>query len=84
MGIDAQRQWKKSQVESLLLRIGGLHDMEVEDTVGTAELFGYRTKITPHYDTPRSVDNLKIGFQKRGTRIMIDIDKCMIATDKIN
>ena len=84
MGIDAQRQWKKSQVESLLLRIGGLQDMEVKDTVGTAELFGYRTKITPHYDTPRSVDNLKIGFQKRGTRIMIDIDKCMIATDKIN
>ena len=84
MTIEAQRQWKKSQVESLLLRIGGIKDLTIRDTVGTADLYGYRTKITPHYDAPYSADKLKIGFQKRGTKTIVDIEQCMIATPKIN
>lgn len=84
INIDAQRQWKKSQVESLLQRIGGLKDLTVKDTVGTSDLFGYRTKITPHYDAPHHADKLSIGFQKRGTKVIVDIEQCMIATTKIN
>lgn len=84
MNIEAQRQWKKSQVESLLLRIGGLENLDVNDTVGTSELYNYRTKITPHYDVPSTLDRLKIGFQKRGTRNVIDIAQCLIATPEIN
>ena len=84
VNIEAQRQWKKSQVQSLLQRIGGLEGLIVNDTVGTTHLYGYRTKITPHYDTPNLRDSLKIGFQKRGTRTVIDIDQCMIATPNIN
>jgi tRNA/tmRNA/rRNA uracil-C5-methylase (TrmA/RlmC/RlmD family) len=84
MTIEAQRQWKKSQVESLLQRIGGIKDLTVRDTIGTSDLFGYRTKITPHYDAPYQADKLKIGFQKRGTKIIVDIEQCMIATAKIN
>lgn len=84
MNIDAQRQWKKSQVESLLQRIGGIKDLTVSDTIGTSDLYGYRTKITPHYDTPYHADKLKIGFQKRGTKVIVDIEQCMIATSKIN
>ena len=84
VSIEAQRQWKKSQVESLLQRIGGFENLEVNETVGTSELYNYRTKITPHYDAPHSPDNLKIGFLKKGTRFVIDIDQCMIATERIN
>ena len=84
VNIDAQRQWKKSQVESLMQRIGGLDGLTVAETVGTSELYNYRTKITPHYDAPNQRDSLKIGFQKRGTRNIIDIDQCMIATPRIN
>jgi tRNA (uracil-5-)-methyltransferase len=88
MSIDAQRNLKKNQVEELLLKLGGLENIKVNDVVGTSDLYGYRTKITPHYNVPYRNDNLKndlkIGFQKRGTRIMIDIEQCMIATPKIN
>ena len=84
VNIDAQRQWKKSQVESLIQRIGGLESLTVAETVGTSDLYNYRTKITPHYDAPNLRDSLKIGFQKRGTRTIIDVGQCMIATSRIN
>ena len=58
VNIDAQRQWKKSQVESLIQRIGGLEGLTVAETVGTSDLYNYRTKITPHYDAPNLRDSL--------------------------
>ena len=56
----------------------------VQPTVGTDEHFGYRTKITPHYNAPRRPDQLRIGFQQRGSRTIVDIDKCIIASEAIN
>lgn len=84
LSVPAQREWKRLQVKNVLERIGGIHGVPVNATVGTDEHYKYRTKITPHYDAPKKVDDLKIGFQKRGTRVMIDIPKCVIATDSIN
>ena len=84
LSVPAQREWKRLQVVSVLERIGGISGVDVNATVGTDEHYKYRTKITPHYDAPKKVEDLKIGFQKRGTRIMIDIPKCVIATDAIN
>ena len=87
MSISAQRDWKRRQVQSLLHRIGkvDLKDINVNPTVGTDDhLYGYRAKLTPHYNAPKSLNDLKIGFQKRGTRIMIDIDECIIGTTDIN
>jgi 23S rRNA (uracil1939-C5)-methyltransferase/tRNA (uracil-5-)-methyltransferase len=84
LSVPAQRDWKRKQVTSLLERIGGIHDVSVNEVVGTAEHYRYRTKITPHYDAPKTVADLKVGFQKRGTRVMIDIPQCIIATDAIN
>lgn len=84
MNIDSQRFWKKSQVIDLLTRIGGLTDLVVNDVVGTNNLYNYRSKLTPHYNYPSSPSELKIGFQQRGTRNIIDIDSCIIATNGIN
>ena len=86
LSVSAQRQWKKTQVATLLKRIGGIGEelVKVNEVIGTGEHYRYRTKITPHYDAPRKVEELKIGFQKRGTRIMVDIPQCIIATDAIN
>jgi predicted RNA-binding protein with TRAM domain len=84
LSVPAQREWKKVQVDTVLKKIGGLSGVVVNDVVGTKEHYHYRTKITPHYDAPKKVSDLKIGFQKRGTRIMVDIPKCIIATESIN
>lgn len=87
ISIEKQRFFKKQQVQELLARIGGLDNVEVDDTVGTSDLYGYRSKITPHYDAPpkrNPQQDLKIGFKMRGTRVVLDIEQCIIATDAIN
>lgn len=52
--IDRQRKMKTVQVQELFERLGGYKRDEVTvlDTLGTDEVFGYRSKITPHYDAP--------------------------------
>ena len=55
MDISAQRQWKTQQVQELLERIGQQKTPDsfvVQPTVGTDEIYGYRSKITPHFDRP--------------------------------
>jgi tRNA/tmRNA/rRNA uracil-C5-methylase (TrmA/RlmC/RlmD family) len=54
--IERQRKMKTLQVQELFERLGGLSPTEfprVLDTIGTGEVFGYRSKITPHYDAPK-------------------------------
>ncbi|KAJ1407252.1 S-adenosyl-L-methionine-dependent methyltransferase [Ochromonadaceae sp. CCMP2298] len=82
ISVTAQRTWKRSQVVDVLSRIGGL-DVTVKEVVGTEHVYGYRSKITPHYDA-QSRFPLRIGFQQRGTRQIVDIEKCIIASEPIN
>jgi len=81
--IALQRTWKRSQVAAALLRIGKIN-VDVSDCLGTDEHYGYRTKLTPHYNAPWTLADLKIGFQKRGTHIIMDVEECIIASDAIN
>ena len=84
MNIGAQRDWKAKQVASLLERLAGVESPEVSPTIGTDEQYFYRSKITPHYNAPKRAEDLRIGFQQRGTRVIEDIPSCVIATPAIN
>ncbi|EED78459.1 predicted protein, partial [Postia placenta Mad-698-R] len=69
-------------------------------TIGSPLQYGYRTKITPHFDAPpkklqKSADKplvtienkpdwVKIGFNQIGTRQVMDIEDCPIATPTLN
>lgn len=64
MSVSVQREWKRQQVVDCLTRIGGMVDPEVKQTFGTDETYGYRSKLTPHYDTPYKGRVREIGFQK--------------------
>ncbi|KAF2428806.1 S-adenosyl-L-methionine-dependent methyltransferase [Tothia fuscella] len=68
----------------------------VGDTIGSPLEYGYRTKLTPHFDGPPSGrrdrrNGVKvtwpeippIGFMKKGTRHTIDIEDCPIGTDAV-
>ena len=73
------------------------HDIPaVGDTMGSPLQYGYRTKLTPHFDGPpggrrdrrngvkavfESVPN--IGFMLKGTRKTMDIEDCPIGTDAV-
>lgn len=84
MNVESQRTWKRNQVIQLLTRIGKLENITVNPAKGSDDYYGYRSKITPHYDSLKSVSDLKIGFQQRGTNRIIDIEECIIATNTIN
>ncbi|GMH77180.1 hypothetical protein TL16_g07320, partial [Triparma laevis f. inornata] len=84
-----QRKWKRMHVVELLERIGGIEREEgervVKETVGTDEVYNYRSKLTPHYEAPRDRTEIDvIGFQRKQIRQLIDVPSCVIATEEIN
>lgn len=63
---------------------------EVQETLPSPKQYGYRTKLTPHFDQPspehrrNNGEGLNIGFQMKGRRKVMDIEECPIATKAIN
>lgn len=71
----------------------------VGDTIGSSLQYGYRTKLTPHFDGPPGSMSRKarrdpstrkgfeevppIGFQIKGMRKTIDIEDCPIGTEAV-
>jgi 23S rRNA (uracil1939-C5)-methyltransferase/tRNA (uracil-5-)-methyltransferase len=56
MTIDEQRKWKRKQVVDSLERLAKAAPKDfpgVEELIGTQDLYGYRCKLTPHYDVPK-------------------------------
>ena len=104
MTIELQRDWKTRHVQEAyeqydvpLVDSGGLNLLKA--CWGTDHVFGYRSKLTPHYQAPSSrrrpqdgptTDNdgkkviQAIGFQKQSSRQIVDVENCPIATDSIN
>lgn len=60
----------------------------VRPTIGAPEEFsyGYRSKITPHHDSPRGEAHEvgPIGFHEASRRRLVDVDACPIASAAIN
>jgi len=85
MTIDYQREWKQKHVHELLTARRGVDFGEVLPTLGTDEIYHYRSKITPHYDAPKNRKQIgAIGFQIKSSRKLLDIPFCYIAQEPIN
>jgi tRNA (uracil-5-)-methyltransferase len=97
---DYQLAHKKTIVEKAYKNFSNLPPKlipDIGDTIGSPLQYGYRTKLTPHFDGPpdaRRSDGRKgirrtfaemppIGFMKKGTRITMDIEDCPIGTDAV-
>jgi tRNA (uracil-5-)-methyltransferase len=90
---------KKQIVEKAYQNFSGLLPElvpTVEETIGSPLEYGYRTKLTPHFDGPPGGrrdrrNGVKthwdevppIGYMKKNTRHTIDIEDCPIGTDSI-
>jgi tRNA (uracil-5-)-methyltransferase len=59
----------------------------VGDTIGSPLQYGYRTKLTPHFDGPAGgrkagyTDVPPIGYSIKGRKKTMDIESCPIGTD---
>ena len=56
----------------------------ISDTYGSPLEYGYRTKLTPHFDRPRRkgvvAEVPPIGFAMKGRRTVMDIEDCPIGS----
>lgn len=79
-----QLKIKTQQVKELLEKNGGIQ-FPVSLAKSSKQVFGYRSKITPHYNRPNKNGDQPIGFLKYGRRQdIVDVKQCVIATDAIN
>lgn len=86
LGYSEQLVWKQRQVGELLQHMAGL-EFPVAPVIASPREYGYRSKITPHFNPPRpgSTGPQPIGFLKPGSRFdLIDVPRCEIATPEIN
>ncbi len=80
-----QLAWKQRQVAELLQHMAGI-EFPVAPVIASPREYGYRSKITPHFNPPRDpAVPPPIGFLRQGTRFdIVDVPRCLIATDAIN
>lgn len=83
LAYEQQLAWKTRQIEELFKHQIGM-DVHVNPARPSPREYGYRSKITPHFQKPRKGKLPTIGFQRQGTRSIIDIQHCPIATESIN
>jgi 23S rRNA (uracil1939-C5)-methyltransferase len=69
-------KWR--QVRDLLRRIGKLKDTPLRPIIASPKQYAYRNRITVH------VQDGVIGFFRRDSRSLIDIEDCPIACDEVN
>ncbi|MEO0415038.1 MAG: methyltransferase domain-containing protein, partial [Verrucomicrobiota bacterium] len=81
---EEQLRWKKQQVAELLERMAGI-TFPVDDVHASPVQYGYRSKITPHFQKPKDKVMGPIGFLRHGRRQQIlDVKHCPIASETIN
>jgi tRNA/tmRNA/rRNA uracil-C5-methylase (TrmA/RlmC/RlmD family) len=69
---------KWQQVRNLLQRIGKLKDIPLRPIIASPKQYGYRNRITVH------VQDGVIGFFRRDSHRLIDIERCPISCDEVN
>ncbi len=84
LSYEAQLRWKQEQVGELLQRMAGI-EFPVNPVHASPVEYGYRSKITPHFQRPRDGKISAIGFLLQGRRgQIIDVEHCPIASETIN
>jgi 23S rRNA (uracil1939-C5)-methyltransferase len=78
----AQLAWKRDVVRNALARIGGLHDVRVEETIGMDEPRAYRNKMA--LVVRRGAAAPELGFYRQRSHDVVPIDACPILTPALD
>lgn len=79
LSYDKQLEYKTNLVREDFKRIAGIEDVDIEDTIGMKYPFRYRNKA--QFPIKMVDGSLKIGFYKKKSHDVIDMDKCIIQHD---
>jgi tRNA/tmRNA/rRNA uracil-C5-methylase (TrmA/RlmC/RlmD family) len=78
IGYEHQLAIKWRQVRNVLQRIGKLKEIPLRPIIPSPKQYGYRNRITVH-----AQDGV-IGFFRRDSHRLIDIERCPISCDEVN
>ena len=78
IGYEHQLSIKWRQVRDALQRIGKLKDVPMRPIIPSPRPYAYRNRITVH-----ALDGV-IGFFRRDSHRLIDIERCPISSDEVN
>ncbi len=78
IGYEHQLAIKWRQVRDVLQRIGKLKDIPLRPIIPSPKPYGYRNRITVH-----AQDGV-IGFFRRDSHRLIDVERCSISCDDVN
>ena len=78
IGYEHQLAIKWRQVRNVLQRIGKLKDIPLRPIIPSPKQYEYRNRITIH------VQDGVIGFFRRDSHRLIDIERCPISCDEVN
>src|SRR6516225_10731545 len=73
-----QLSLKWRQVRDVLRRVGKFEDVPIRPIIASPQPYGYRNRVTLH------VEEGVIGFFRRESHRLIDIEKCPIAMETVN
>jgi len=75
---DHQLGIKQNQIEQALRRIAKLSDCDAGPIKPSPKPFGYRNRISVHSDGEN------VGFFQKGSRNVVDISNCLLASETVN
>ena len=84
MTYEAQLAMKQKQVADLFERIGGFANDIVTPVVPCPQPFHYRNRILVRSQWNGKAKKLLVGFRKRNSHWVVEIDKCKIAEPALN
>ena len=73
-----QLEVKSRQVRDVLQRIGKLKDVPLRAIIPSPLTYAYRNRVTVH------AENGVIGYYRRDSHRLIDVERCPIAMDEVN
>ncbi|MDQ8186191.1 class I SAM-dependent RNA methyltransferase [Pelagicoccus sp. SDUM812002] len=80
----SQLEWKTKQVKELLWHMVRI-EHPVLPAIASPKQYGYRSKLTPHFEVPRKGRPMTIGFLKAGTRSRhVEVEQCPLISDAMN
>ena len=84
MAYEAQLEMKRKQVASLFGRIGGFPEDLVAPVVACPQPFNYRNRILIRSQWNGKAKKLLVGFRKRNSHWVVEVDDCKIAEPALN
>lgn len=84
MAYEAQLAMKQKQIAALFERIGGFTGDRVAPVVACPKPYNYRNRILIRSQWNGKAKKLLVGFRKRNSHWVVEIDECKIAEPALN